>query len=77
MRLVCDMASNTALVLGTRAVFEPYHEATQKPISESNNYRGNKNNYEKMKQGNNDCDAFPPRKLQVEFGNIISLRILK
>ena len=31
-----------------------------------------KKNMKKQKQGNSDCDTFPPRKLQVAFGNIVA-----
>ena len=32
-----------------------------------------KKNMKKQKQGNSDYDTFPPRKVQVAFGNIVVL----
>ena len=34
-------------------------------------------NMNSRKRGNSDYDAFPSRELQVAFGNIVALRILK
>ena len=43
----------------------------------SSEFKQLKEEYEKMKQGNSDYDAFPSRELQVAFGNIVTLRTLK